>query len=553
MALSDLWSRKKADPVVPSEGLTFADLEEKYDILRVNDEPGRQFAIVAPKAPVEFGSTAPSPWTSFTREEYNTQLQGIRGLEKYDKMRRGDGVVRGTLRAVKTPILSGRFFLDPGGDKLVDHTATDFIDHQLFCYSKSISWIQFLTEALLMLDFGYYMFEKVWDNQIVDGKMRTVLVKLAPRHPMDVKQWEFDAHGGPRGVWMYRTLADQTIVNGLAQDSVFIPIEKLLVFTFDREAGNIEGISVLRSAYKHWYYKEQLYKIDAIQKERHGIGIPVIVLPMGFDEADKLLAEELGRNIRTNEKAHIVLPPMWEIKMLKLEGQPVDALASVDEHNAAIRENVLVNFIRDGAKEDDLVMFYKATKFIADIVTATINTYLIPQMVDLNFTNASYPELKVRRIGESADWRTLSFAVRNLVGAGIIIPDEPLEANLREEMDLPDIDKDSARLIMTPQNPYDMNDQVPLDGGPLNADGTPANPVGSTDQRSIDKSGTDSSGGNTHNNQNPAYQRNRRRRGGKQRPGSAGLPRQTPVGGGGTRNSFGLPRSNNGADGSGGR
>src|SRR5213076_1826132 len=126
-----------------------------------------------------------------------------------------------------------------------------------------------------------YMFEKVWEPRIIKGKERLVWKKLAPRHPMDVKTWHYDENGGPAAVEMWAPSGDPI------QPDVVIPIEKLAVFTFDREAGNVEGISVLRSAYKHWYFKYQLYKIDAIQKERHGLGIPVIKLPVGYSTKDR--------------------------------------------------------------------------------------------------------------------------------------------------------------------------------------------------------------------------------------------------------------------------
>jgi hypothetical protein len=448
-------------------------------------------------------------------------------------MRKSDGTVRGTLRSIKTPALSGRWFVAPATQSEQDQEIARFIWRNL-TEMMSISWTQVLTEALLMCDFGYYMFEKVWTNQEVDGETRTILQKLAPRHPMDVKSWEFDAHGGPLRVHMYPNNSDT-----LDQD-VPIDIEKLLVFTFDREAGNIEGISVLRSAYKHWYYLEQLYKIDAIQKERHGIGIPVIKLPMGYTDEDKAAAENLGRNIRTNERAHIVLPPGWDIMMLKLEGQPVNALESVQQHQSAIRENILVNFVVEGAREEDLVMFYKASRFVADIVRDVVNLYLIPQMVRYNFPGTRrMPTLNVRRIGETADWRTLSFALRNLIGAGALIPDGALEDNLREEMDLPPADPATARLIATPQNPFDINEQE-LQGGP-----DPADSVGAPDSGSSD---------DIHNTNNPNYDRNRRKiahkraQQRKQKGMLAGLPRQSVPGN--QRN--GLPSRQGGGDRSGG-
>ena len=395
----------------------------------------------------EIGSSSPSPFTTGFRKEYNRELQGIEGLKKYDVMRKSDATCRGTLRLVKTPVLAARWFMEPASDKKRDENAAEFI-WKCFTEYMSISWPQILTEALLMMDFGYYMMEIVWEERIIDGKERLVWKKLAPRHPMDVKEWKFDRNGGPKGVEVW---VDEEGKYGF--DARFIPIEKLLIFTFDREAGDITGISVLRSAYKHWYYKEQLYKIDAIQKERHGIGVPVIQLPVGFKDADRRLAEELGRNLRTNERAHVVLPPNWTLSFAKLEGNPVNAMESIEHHNAAIRENILATFLGEQAstKEEDQAMFLKATKYIADIVCETFNVYGIPKLMEANFERTGTPRLKARRIGEQADWRTISFAMRNFAGAGFMRPDDRLEEWIRDEMDLPRADLATVRIVSTPQ------------------------------------------------------------------------------------------------------
>jgi hypothetical protein len=461
-AVAPLWSRSKRE--APAARFSDVDLERvltDYEVLDViqGENP---FVIVSEKLSEghntqaqtasdigEIGTTSASPFTSQFRREYNRDLQGIEGLKRYDQMRRSDGTVRSTLRLVKTPVLAARWFIEPylkeGEEepKKVDKTAANFVEDALF-EEMSISWSQVLIEALLMCDFGYYMFEKVWENRVVDGKMRTVLKKLAPRHPMDIREWIYDANGGPAGVWM---MSD----TGIQQDDYFIPIDKLVVFTFDRECGNIEGISVLRSAYKHWYYKEQLYKIDAIQKERHGIGVPIIKLPVGYSKADIATAQQLGRNLRTNERAHVVLPPLWDIMFAKLEGHVVDAIKSIEHHNKEIEKNILGAFIEGGAKDEDQIMFLKATRFIADIVCEVFNLYVIPQLIDFNFSRAKYPKLRARRIGEQADWRTISFAIRNLIGAGVLVPDDRLERHIRCEMDLPYADPTTARTVAKPQ------------------------------------------------------------------------------------------------------
>lgn len=406
--------------------------------LRFGDDPNVMLGtnVSGPVDLRELGSAAPSPFTSFMRQEYNTVLQGNKGLQKYDVMRRSDGTVRGTLRAVKTPALGARWFVEPASDKKADKTAAEFVWCCLTEY-MSISWTQVLTEALLAMDFGYYMFEKVWEPRVIDGKRRIVWKKLAPRHPMDVKKWHYDSAGGPAGVEMYADSADPS------QRDVTIDIDKLLVFTFDKEASNIEGISVLRSAYKHWYYKEQLYKIDAIQKERHGIGIPVIKLPVNFSKADRLAADDLGRNLRTNERAHVVLPPNWELLFAEIHGNPVDVMKSIEHHDARIRENVIATFLGDAktTKEEDQTMFLKASRVFADIICDTFNTYAIPQLVDYNFTRVKPPRLRARRIGEAEEQRMFSFALRNLVGAKVIVPDRALEDHARQVLDLPPVDE----------------------------------------------------------------------------------------------------------------
>lgn len=444
--------------------LTLLNVAQNFDLVDVGESnDGTPFLVVTEKgkrlseeADVrELGTSAPSPFSSDIRREYNRKLQGIKGLEAFDKMRKSSGTVAGTLLTIKTPVLAGRWFMKPADASVRSKNASKFVEWNLF-EGMSISFIQMLTEGLLMCDFGYYMFEKVWEDRVVEGVERTVLKKLAPRHPMDVKQWHYDTHGGPEGVTMYVTGKD-----GYPYHERYIPIEKLLVFTFKREAGNIEGISVLRSAYKHHYFVEMLEKIDAIQKERHGIGIPIIKLPPGYTPADKAAAQDLGANLRTNERAHVVLPPLWDLLFAKLEGNPVNALESIEYHNARIRENILASF-QDNKRptnEEDTTMFLKATRYIADIIVEAVNLYLIPDLMKYNFDRVKAPRLAVRRIGEQQDWRTFSFALRNFVGAKLITPDDVLEAYIREEMDLPEADPETARQLEAPQAPDEEDEE----------------------------------------------------------------------------------------------
>lgn len=376
--------------------------------------------------------------------DYNDDLVGRRGVETYDRMRRGDASVRTSLRVIKAPLMAAQWYIEPADDSDEARMHAEFVE---WAWSEmSRTPIQVLWEAFLMLDFGYYAFEKVfepaiWRSSAKGAREKMVLKwkKWGPRHPMNTTGWEFDRHGG------VQALKQNNDPNGFYE--VSIPIDRLLIFTLDEEGGNPEGISMLRSAYKHWYYKENLYKVDAIQKERHGIGIPRVKLPANATTQDKTLAQQLVKNLRTNEKAGIVQPSGWEdIDFVEPKGQPVDVLASAQHHDLMIKANVLAQFLNLGQSEsgsravgstqEDI--FTKSIHYIADIVKGVVNKWGIPQLIDYNFPGvARYPQLRVRRIGDLTDLRAFSVAIRNFIEASVLSPDPELEAWLRDYTDLP--------------------------------------------------------------------------------------------------------------------
>jgi hypothetical protein len=495
--MSGLLGWTNAPVVLEGEGSKSKELSEvlrEHDLVAVTDD----VVVVTPKQLAEtpdlreLGSASHSPFTSYLRAEYNRDLMGSAGLQKYDQMRKSDGTVRGTLRQIKTPILGARWFVEAASESTRDQNAADFVWWNLQ-KAMSISFGQIVHECLLMLDFGYYMFEKVWKETRWNNRDVLCWQKLAPRHPVDVIDggWHYDKNGGPASVDMINPDATKW-------EPINISIEKLLVMSFDKEAGNIEGFSVLRSAYSHWYYKTMLYKIDAIQKERHGIGVPVIKLPPNFTRDDKEIAQQMGRNLRTNETAHLVLPPNWEVFFAKLEGQPVDALKSAVHHDLQIQKNIMAPFLDKPVGADEMGTFHTACRFIAEIIADTFNNYAIPQLIGYNFERVGVPTLRATNIGSKADLRTLSFALRNFVGANLIKPDERLEVYLRDISDLPPIDPSTVREVVTPQaagptTKTAARPTVPVPGSPRQA--TPDNTDEGKTAGSNGRVGRDGSGG----------------------------------------------------------
>jgi len=438
------WATKTAE---------LGELTKRYDIVdAVYDPVNGSYIQMAERGNLvssgtgfaEMGFIDPSPFTAWTRLEHVPELRERRGLRTFYDMSRSDGAVRGGLRIIKTPIQGAEWYIEPASKSTIDQNIADFVGNNLF-QDLDTTWERVVEDCLRCIDYGFFPFEKVYKRDTTQSKI--VLERLAPLHPLDVQSWNYDVYGNLLGVVMEP-------LNGqdFTKDPVEISFNKLLMMVFEMEGGDLRGTSILRTAFKHWYYKDTLYKIDAIQKERHGIGVPVIVMPLGFTDSDKQLANDLGRNLRTNERAYITIPNNWEIYFAKLEGQPVDPIPSVEHHDAKIYESILASFM--GSKEvskESLDTFYKSTRYIAQCVASTFNKWLIRELVDMNFVRkGGYPKLCVRRMGEWEDTRTMTFALRNLVGAKILTPDDPLEALIRKQMSIPPLDKSTARDIDPP-------------------------------------------------------------------------------------------------------
>jgi len=364
-------------------------------------------------------------------------------------MTRDDVSVRVSLRAGKAPVLGADWYIEPFSDDPLDLAIAEFVQFSLF-EGTTTPWVKTLEQVLKMFEYGSSVFETVWEmrewspakaNSAANRKQYTMLKKLAARPSSTIQKFNYDDNGGPLSV-------DHTAVDGNGNvTTVTIPIEKLVIFTFDQDGGNLDGNSILRSAYRNWYYKDHLYKIDAIQKERHGIGIPDIELQPGFSDADKKTAHELGANLRTNERAYIVRTPHLKVGFAEVKGNLVDALQSAEHHDTMIMKNIMVHFLNLGTGTTGgggratgataMDMFLKSMRHIGFSICDCINLYLVPNLVAYNFPTDHFPKLRVRNIGETKDMQMWAAAMRNLIDVNAILVDDMTEQWIRQQMDMP--------------------------------------------------------------------------------------------------------------------
>lgn len=405
-------------------------------------------------------------------------------MATFEEMTNSDASTDVSLRAGKIPVQGADYYIEPYNSEPINLDIAEFIDYNLF-KSPSQPFLVTLDEILRMFEYGFSVMEKVFINREwvptragANRRKYTMLKKLSPRPAATVTGFVYDDNGGPVAVNHNAIRSDGRV------EEVQIDIAKCIVFTMNKKGGSLEGKSILRTAYAHWYYKTNFYKIDAVQKERHGIGVPQVELPPGYTEADRKAAIALASNIRTNEKAYAVIPPGYKISFLKPEGQMVNVLASAQEHSGMIMLNVMAQFLILGltagggraTASSQVDIFIKSLRYISTLICDYFNLYLIPQLVAFNFQTDKFPQMKVRNVGEARDLQLFAAAMANLAKQKIITMDDETENWVRKVVDMPaKLGPRPAEVLGPNGQPISSNGKGQIQTGNLGASPNSAN------------------------------------------------------------------------------
>lgn len=373
-----------------------------------------------------------------TGEEYNFNLTGRKALKVWEEMRRSDASVGASLKAIKYPIKATKFFAAPATEDDADVEVSDFVHWNLF---SRLKWKKVLGEILTYLEMGYSLFEMVFEVEDVDGLERIVLTKLGFRKQSGLESWQ----AGPDTPGITFRKSDGK--------SVAIPLEKLIVFTNEQEGDNYEGVSILRTAYKHWFYVDKFDQIDAVGHERHSLGVPKIKYPRTATDAEREAARAVVRNLRANEESYVEEPEGWDISFMDMQAHSLkDIGPSRDRHDRQITKNVLAQFLELGSSgasgarsvsEDQHILLNQSIESVLDYIADTLG-YVVKTLVDLNFTVDQYPTIKHGDVNQK-DVTALAAAVEKFVKAGVITPTEADEDHVRQLIEFPKLSDEDKK------------------------------------------------------------------------------------------------------------
>ena len=413
---------------------------------------------------VELGSTGLHRYSGMIDEE----LKGPRGMRVYREMRDNDPVVGAVLLAVETLIRGLDWRVAPASQEPL---ALGVADHVESCLQDlDVSWSDTVSSFLEFLPYGWSWHEVVYKyrrGQAVDPAQRSKWDdgaigwrKLPIRSQDSLNRWVFDEAG---------ELEAMVQVPAPDFQERTIPLARSLHFRVAAPKGSPEGRSVLRNAYRPWYFAKRLQEIEAIGIERELAGLPVLSIPSRIlaksaspeEQASLAAFRRLVREIRRDAQEGVIVPSdrdehghlKYELSLLASGGRrQLDVSPVIERYDRRIALSVLADLILLGHEKvgsyalatSKTGLFSTVLWAFVQVIAQEFNRRAIPDLVRLNgWPEDLTPTLEHGDI-ENVDLRELAEYISKLAGAGAaLFPDTDLENVLRRHAALPErIDDD---------------------------------------------------------------------------------------------------------------
>lgn len=419
----------------------------------------------------EIGRIGQRRFGGIVYEEFLPELRGSRGVEIYREMSENDDVVGAILYAVEMLVRQTKWNVEPGGSTAKDKEAAEFVESCMDDMQNT--WVDTISEILSFLTYGWSYHEIVYKRRMgntADTRTRSKYsdgligwAKLPIRAQETLYQWEYDENDNLTGM---------TQMPPPDYGLLTIPLSKALLFRTKSRKDNPEGRSILRNAYRSWHFKRRIQEIEGIGIERDLAGLPVMYAPEGMDiwndndddiKRTLVRLEEMVRGIRRDEMEGLVLPYGFELKLLSSGGtRQFDTNAIIDRYDTRIAMTVLADFIFLGHQQngswalssDKTELFAMACGAYLDIIAETFNSQGIPSLIDINGDHfkgiTGYPTLTHGDI-EEADIQKVSTYIKDMVGIGVLIPDDGLEDYIRQIGNLPERVESNDNARRTPE------------------------------------------------------------------------------------------------------
>lgn len=403
----------------------------------------------------EVGDSGLARFSGYVDDEWNARLRGTAANRTFREMRDSEAVIGGFLYAIEFLLRRVKWTVEPADETPEEIAKADFVKSCMD--DMDMSWQDVISEALSMLTFGWAYLEVVYKRRDEKSKFpdgRIGWSKWALRAQDSLLRWEMDEKGDVIAMIQMPPQGGE----------LRIPLTKALHFRTTSSKNNPQGRSILRNAYRAFYYKQKIEIIEAIGVERDLAGLPVALVPprilssSASDDEKQLLntIRNILKNVRRNEQEGIIFPlaynadktsKTYELSLLTTGGsRQFDTTKIIDRYRQEQAMTVLADFLLLGStgtgsyalSSDKTELFTVALSAYLDMIAEPINRFEVPRLLAYNgFDVRKQPVFKHGDV-EAPDLDKLGRYIATLSGAGMpMFPDPKLEAHLRRVADLP--------------------------------------------------------------------------------------------------------------------
>jgi len=461
--------------------------------LRTADDSS--LGYVAPQLPTDLvfrtiGSRGLRQYGGYVRDEFLPQLTGRQAARTYREMQDNSPTVGAVLFAIQQSMREVTWRVESPDSRPESTEAVEFVESLMEDMTQP--WPDFVSESLSMLPFGFAPHEivykrrsgskpfnpnppkgkKVYASKFSDGKVGWA--KLPLRAQETVIKWFFDEDGDTTG------MTQQPWFGGL----IDIPMEKLLLFRPSVHKSNPEGRSILRTAYRSWWFIKRLEEQEGICLERLS-GMPEYRVPStlldaanaGDPKASAALEQfkRIVRNVRVDEQMGLVTPsdtyvnsdgtlsnvPMYEFRYAVPQQSRAGANfdTPINRHKLDIVTSMLADFLVLGhgqssrgsqtLGEAKIDLFMQATEGWLTGNAGVLNDHGLTRLWRLNAMDEDTRPRIAPDMPRRIDLDGLSnFILRLSQSGAALFPDPELENYLRDAADLPEVSEDNLQDVI---------------------------------------------------------------------------------------------------------
>jgi hypothetical protein len=432
---------------------------------------------------VELGATGLKRSSGYLNEEFLPALKGRKAVQIYREMSDNDPIIGALLFAIDRLIRKVEWHVEPPSQDAEDKDIAEFVESCMD--DMSSSWDDFISEVLTMLAYGWSYHEIVYKKRVgpweKDGKNKSQYSdgrigwrKMPIRSQETLQRWVFDESGGIKGM-VQMSPPDYKMV--------YLPIERCLLFRTSTVKNSPEGKSVLRNAYRPWFYKKRLEEIEGIGVERDLAGLPVAKVPhdylsaaAGTDKAKMVDAfKKMVRSVRRDEQEGVVIPtaydqdtkqPLFDFSLLNSGGsRSFDTNAIIQRYEQRMLMSVLADFILVGHEGtgsysmhlDKTGMFRAAVDSFVKAIENVMNMHAVPRLLAVNgMKPKELPKFKAGDV-DQPDLNQLATFMSAMASSGVQwFPDAEIEKFVRKIAGLPELDETKEKILEIEQRQADV-------------------------------------------------------------------------------------------------